>query len=393
MKKTVSIIGGGPAAMLLAAHLDSKYFDVTIFEKNKELGRKFLVAGYGGFNLTHSEPLEQFISRYTPSEFIEDAIRFFSNTDLIDWLASLDVPTFIGSSKRVYPEKEVKPIEVLGSILNRLKHNNVNVRTNENWTGFNEKDDLIFESELIVRSDITIFALGGGSWKKTGSAGEWLNYFLEKKIINVPFEASNCAYEINWKNDFIAKNEGKPVKNISITCKKALKKGEIVITEFGVEGGAIYALSPQIRKQLNENGKAEITIDLKPSFTYDEILEKLSPKKITQQLVKTIKLEKPKIELLKYYLSKEEFLDTTFLAKSIKAFPLEIIGRAPIDEAISSVGGIDLNEIDNNFELLKMKNNYVIGEMLDYDAPTGGYLLQSCFSMGVFLANHLNGKE
>ena len=392
MKKTISIIGGGPAAMLLAAHLDPDLFDVTIIEKNNALGRKFLVAGKGGFNLSHSENLEQFIPRYTPFDFLEKALTTFSNDDLRAWFNSLDIPTFVGSSKRVYPIEGIKPIEVLSAVLKELEQKKVKLITKENWIGFNDKDELIFESGLKIQSDITVFSLGGGSWKKTGSSGEWLNYFSKKGINIIPFSASNCASEIDWKKDFIVKNEGKPLKNISISCENSSKKGEMVISKFGLEGGAIYALSPQIRNGLNKTGKAAITIDLKPSLAVDEIVSKLSSGKLTQQLVKSIKLEKPKIDLLKHYLNREEFLDIKSLARVIKAFPLEIVGNAPLDEAISTVGGIELNGVDENFELHKMKNCYAIGEMLDYDAPTGGYLLQSCFSMGVFVANHLNYK-
>ena len=393
MKKTVSIIGGGPAAMLLAAHLNHKLFDVTIYEKNKALGRKFLVAGKGGFNLTHAEGLATFISRYTPPEFLKKALENFTNDDLRDWLNTLNIPTFVGSSKRVYPEKGIKPIEVLTAILDDIKQKGVQIKTEQNWLGWNANNELIFESGLSVKADINVFALGGGSWRKTGSAGDWLNLFSEKDIKALPFQASNCAFKIDWKTDFLIKNEGKPIKNIKISCKNASKKGETVITQFGLEGGAIYALSPQIREQLNENGKAAIRIDLKPALTVKEIEERLSTGKITEQLKNAIKLEKPKVNLLKHYLNKTEFLDVQFLAKSIKNFPLEITSLSPIDEAISTVGGIDLNEMNENFELNKISNTYIIGEMLDYDAPTGGYLLQSCFSMGVHLANHLNKKH
>jgi uncharacterized flavoprotein (TIGR03862 family) len=393
MKKTVSIIGGGPAAMLLAAHLDSNLFDVTIYEKNKALGRKFLVAGKGGFNLTHSENLSDFILRYTPSEFLKEAITNFSNSDLITWFNALKIATFVGSSKRIYPEEGIKPIEVLNSILTHLKQKNVQIKTEQTWIGWNEKDELKFESGDVLNSAITIFSLGGNSWKKTGSSGEWTNYFSEKNINIIPFEASNCAFKIDWKNDFLIKNEGKPLKNILINCKKSLKKGEVIITKSGLEGGAIYALSPQIREQLNQNKTAKITIDLKPSLSTEEIVAKLHSGKITLQLSKKIKLEKSKIDLLKSYVTKDEFLDINKLANFIKNFPLEITGLSPIDDAISTVGGIDLKEIDSNFGLNKIPNNYTIGEMLDYDAPTGGYLLQSCFSMGVFLANHLNKKH
>ena len=392
MKKTISIIGGGPAAMLLAAHLNNELFDVTIYERNKALGRKFLVAGKGGFNLSHGEEMEQFVDRYTPSNLLKEALLSFTNEDLRTWLKALNIPTFIGSSNRIYPEKGIKPIEVLTSVLDDLEQRGVQFRTTKGWTGWNNKSELLFDTGLAIKSDITIFALGGGSWKKTGSSGEWINYFSDKEIKTIPFEASNCAYEIDWKNDFLIKNEGKPIKNIKISCNNSSKVGEIVITEFGLEGGAIYALSPQVREQLNQHKKARITIDLKPALTEAEIKVRLSIGKVTEQLKKTVKLEKPKIDLLKTYLNKEEFLDVEFLAKTIKAFPLEIIGRASLDEAISTVGGIGLDEVDDNFELHQMKNNYVVGEMLDYDAPTGGYLLQSCFSMGVFVANHLNAK-
>ncbi len=393
MKKTVTIIGGGPAAMLLATHLDTKLFDVTIYEKNKAFGRKFLVAGKGGFNLTHSEELSDFISRYTPSEFIKEALTFFSNKDLVNWLNTLNIPTFTGSSKRIYPIKGIKPIEVLTAILDDLKQKNIQLKTEQNWIGFNDDNELLFESGKTINSNLTIFSLGGSSWKKTGSTGNWTTFFSNKDINIIPFEASNCAFKTNWKSDFLNKNEGKPIKNIQINCKNSSKKGEIVITKFGLEGGAIYALSPEIRNELNKNKKTKITIDLKPSLSLKEIQSKLKPSKITQQLTKSIKLEKPKIDLLKTYLSKEEFLDINTLTELIKNFPLEITDLSPIDEAISAVGGIDLNEIDGNFELLKLPKNYTIGEMLNYDAPTGGYLLQSCFSMGAFLANHLNKKH
>jgi uncharacterized flavoprotein (TIGR03862 family) len=392
MKKVVSIIGGGPAAMLLAAHLNTNLFDVTIYEKNKALGRKFLVAGKGGFNLTHSENLPEFIARYTPTDFLKEAITSFSNNDLRTWLNGLNLPTFVGSSKRIYPKEGIKPIEVLNAILDLIHQKDIQIKTQQNWLGWNNQEELIFESGLALTSDITIFSVGGGSWKKTGSAGEWTTYFENKNIETVPFEASNCAFKIDWNSDFLAKNEGKPLKNIEIHCKKHSKKGETIFTTFGIEGGAIYALSPQIREQLQQKNKATITIDLKPSLNLEEIIDKLHPGKITQQLSNTIKLEQPKIDLLKSYLTKEEFIDLKILAQFIKNFPLEISGVSPVDEAISTVGGIALSEVDQNFELLKMPNNFTIGEMLNYDAPTGGYLLQSCFSMGVFLANHLNQK-
>lgn len=390
MKKSVAIIGGGPASMLLAAHLNTDFFEVTIYEKNGTLGRKLLVAGKGGFNLTHSEELENFILRYTPSSFLKDALQYFSNKDLRVWLETIGISTFIGSSKRVFPVKGIKPVEVLNAILDVLSSNGVTIKTNYTWLGWNDNNELTFNNELVIKPDITVFGLGGASWKKTGSDGGWTDFFKERGVSIVPFQGSNCAYNIDWKPSFIAKAEGKPIKNITITCNGKTEIGEVMITRFGLEGGAIYALSPFIREQIRSNGKAIITIDLKPSLTVKAITDGWESTNFTRQLKTKLKLEKPKIDLLKTYLSKDQFLDVTILADSIKSFSLEIVGAAPIDEAISTVGGIDLKEVNSSFELKKIPTNYVIGEMLDYDAPTGGYLLQSCFSMGVFLANKLN---
>ena len=393
MKKSVSIVGGGPAALMLAALLDCKKYNVTIYEKNKTLGRKFLVAGKGGFNLTHSEPIETLINRYTPSDFLEESLKKFDNQDLRKWLKSIGIPTYIGSSKRVYPEKGIKPIAVLNAILAVLETQNVEVKYNHNWTGWGLNNTLIFNSDSEITSDYTIFALGGGSWKVTGSDGLWVDLFKIKVITTVPFQASNCAYQVNWPEDFIADHEGSPLKNIAISCMNKSQKGEAVITRFGLEGNAIYALSPQIREELAKHQKATIYLDLKPSLGHQDILNKIENsnyKKTSETLQKELKLSLAQIGLLKKYLSKETYLNPDLLAKNIKKLSIEITGSAMLNEAISTTGGVALNAIDENFQIKKMKNHYCIGEMLDWDTPTGGYLLQACFSMGAQLAKHLN---
>lgn len=399
MKKTIAIIGGGPAALMLAAELNEQKFDVTIYERNNTVGRKFLVAGDGGFNLTHSEESEQFISRYTPALFFEKIISSFSNTDLRNWFATIGIPTIVGSSKRVFPEKGIKPIEVLNAILAILKKKNVEIKTQYFWKGWNDDNELLFESHnhtIKVKADVVVFALGGASWKATGSDGSWTNYFSERGIEIIPFQASNCAYEIKWKNDFLTIAEGKSLKNISLKCADKEKKGEVVITKFGIEGGAVYALSPQIRKQLNENKEAQLFIDLKPALTIQQIKDKFMARgnrSIKKLLIDRLNLDDTQIELLKTILTKDEFTDLELLAKKIKNLPIKIKSAAPIDEAISTVGGISLTEIDEHFQLKKLPDHYTIGEMLDWDAPTGGYLLQACFSMGNVLAHNLNQKE
>jgi len=382
LKTKVAIIGSGPASLMLAARLDETKFEVSIYEKNKAPGRKFLVAGDGGLNLTHSEPLEEFIKRYTPTSFIEPILRTFSNTDFRTWLNSIGIPTFIGTSKRVFPEKGIKPIEVLNKITKVLNDKNVKLITNYNWQG------------EAMDADITVFVLGGSSWNVTGSDGSWTNYFQNKGIDIVPFQASNCAFKINWPKNFTAMAAGQPLKNIALTALDVTKKGEVVITEFGIEGGGIYALSQQIRQQLAESNQAICYIDLKPTISIEALTQTLKDKpsnsSMSKYLASAIHLSKSQLALLKNQTTQEDFFNHEVLAKKIKALPLQIISLGPIDEAISTTGGIALNEIDNNFQLKKWPMHYAIGEMLDWDAPTGGYLLQACFSMGYKLAEHLN---
>ena len=396
MKKSVSIIGGGPAALLLAAFLDSDKFEVTIYEKNKSLGRKFLVAGDGGFNLTHSEPISQFIERYTPSDFLKKSLTDFDNDELQVWLDEIGIPTFIGSSKRVYPVKGIKPIEVLNAIVNVLSNKGVEIQHEHTWTGWNKDNHLVFNGETEVKSDYSVFALGGGSWKVTGSDGTWIEPLKERGLNVIPFQSSNCAFEFDWPEEFIEKHEGDPLKNIAISCLDKRQKGEVVITKFGLEGNAIYALSPQIREGLNSEQKASVFLDLKPTLTIDELLRKFKKsdlKNTTEILRKELNLSPAQLGLLKTYTSKETFLNPGHLVASIKKLEIEITGLAQLDEAISTIGGLSLKAVDKSFKLKNLKNTYCIGEMLDWDAPTGGYLLQACFSMGVQLARNLNNQH
>lgn len=396
MKRSIAIIGGGASALMLAAHLDKQKFDVTIYERNFAPGRKFLVAGDGGFNLTHSEDPDLLINRYTPPSFLLNAIRSFNNRDLQKWLLTIGIDTYIGSSKRIFPVKGIKPIMVLNAFLNELNKHGVAIKTQHEWQGWTSEMELIFTTavkKIFIKADLTIFALGGSSWKITGSDGAWLSYFKEKNISTFPFQPSNCTYQVEWPTALLEQTEGKSLKNGILTCGSLEKKGEVVITRSGLEGGAIYALSPEIRKQLIENGYALVYIDLKPTLTTDTILNTLQQrgnKSLSQLLQTTLNISTVQFSLLKNLLSKEEFTNPSLLASKIKRFPIRLNGYGPIDEAISTIGGIDLNEVDSFYQLKKLPTHYVIGEMLDWDAPTGGYLLQACFSMGFFLAKHLN---
>ena len=392
MKLNIAIIGGGTAGLFLASFLNTDIYDVTIYEKKASVGRKFLVAGAGGFNLTHSEELSEFKSRYTPNSLFEKALNAFTNDDLRVWFQNLGISTFVGSSGRVFPVKGVKPIEVLKTIEAHLIKKNVKFEYNKTFTNWNEENALVFSGNKIVEYDYSIFALGGSSWKVTGSDGSWLDTFAQKGIETSPFIASNCAFNINWPEKFIQRNEGKPLKNISFSINNKTQKGEVVVTKFGLEGNAIYGLSPEIQSKLTTENQAIVFADFKPAFDLLKLTKKLvdSKSNITTILKDEIKLSRSVVELIKATLTKEQYLDTSILAVFIKKFPLTIVGSASIDEAISTSGGIHLNAIEANFELKKMKNNFCIGEMLDWDAPTGGYLIQACASMGVHLARHLN---
>jgi len=394
MKKNVAIIGGGTAGLLLAAFLDTDLYNVTIYEKKASLGRKFLVAGDGGFNLTHSEELTHFKTKYTPVSFLDNALEYFSNIDLRAWLLSIEIPTFVGSSGRVFPEKGIKPIDVLKRIEAFLIAKNVQFEFNKTFTGWNKENELEFNANEIIKSDYTVFALGGSSWKVTGSDGSWLDIFNKKGIDTLSFVASNCAFQIKWNENFIQKHEGKPLKNIAISINNKIQKGEAVITKFGIEGNAIYGLSPEIQAALASQKEVKVYVDFKPTIDLESLINKINNSKSNSSttLREVVKLSPTEIELLKLTLTKEEFLDIQTLAKFIKYFPLIIIGSAPIDEAISTSGGIDLNAVDTNFEIKKLKNQFCIGEMLDWNAPTGGYLIQACASMGVYLAGYLNNE-
>ena len=394
MKKIVSIIGGGPAALMCAAFLDPDKFEVTIYEKNKTVGRKFLVAGKGGFNLSHSESVINMITRYTPALFLEEALLAFDNKHLRDWLLALNIPTYIGSSKRIYPEKGIKPIEVLNSILTCLQKKKVQIKHQYNWSGW-EADTLVFNSDVRVVSDLVVFALGGKSWAKTGSDGSWLETFNSRGVLVKPFQVSNCAFGVNWGQEFIEKHQGSPLKNITISCLDKCQKGEVVLTRFGLEGNAVYALSPQIRDLFNKSNKAFVFIDLKPRVSASALLGKFQNsacKKTTDILKKDLNMSSVQVALVKYYVSKEVFMNPTLLVEQIKNLKIDLTSCAPIQEGISTVGGIALDALDSNFELKNRKDTYCIGEMIDWDAPTGGYLLQACFSMGVALARSLNNS-
>jgi hypothetical protein len=397
-KQNIIIIGGGPASLMLACSLDANKYYISIYEKNAALGRKFLVAGKGGFNLTHSENIEQFAERYQPKEFIEPFLKHFSNTDFRNWLKLIGIETYVGTSKRIFPIKGIKPIEVLKAIESELQKNKISIYYNYEWKGW-DNNEVIFSNQNEIKkiaADSVVFALGGASWKVTGSAGDWTSYFNEKGIETPTFYPSNCAYKINWDKEMVKHISGQALKNCMFISANTCKKGEAVLTQFGIEGSGIYGLSKEIRNQLIQNAKADVYIDFKPGLSIQEIQNRLDNRgklSVKDILEKKINLSPTQIELLKSKTTKEEYNLPSVMSGLIKAYPITLVSFAPLDDAISTVGGIPIDELNQNLELKKLPNHYCIGEMIDWDAPTGGYLLQACFSMGSFLAKHLNSKK
>ena len=395
MKPRISIIGAGASALVLANELNTQVFDVTVYDQQNRAGKKFLVAGYGGLNLTHSEAPEQFITRYTPYTFLQKAFSSFNNEAYIRWLQARGIDTFVGSSGRVFPKAGLPPAQVLKQLLNRAEQNGVHFRYGQKWIGIEPDGALLFESrgqQHKVVSHYVVFCLGGGSWPVTGSNSQWLELFKQKSIQVSAFQSSNCTMLIQWSEKVPKDVFGAAIKNAVITCGEKKVAGELVITARGIEGSGVYPFSPEIREQLRQHDRAEVRVDFKPTLSKEDLVNKLASHSgsRTQFLKRELRLSAAHIALLKAHLTKEEFTHNETLAQAIKSFPFIVSGMAPTEEAISTVGGIDLKEVDQNFELKKWPAHYAIGEMLDYDAPTGGYLLQSCFTMAAFLAQHLN---
>lgn len=388
MKKSVAIIGGGPTA-LIAAYFLSDQFDVTIYEKEKTIGRKFLVAGKGGFNLTNAKKGNDLIASYSPSEKVRNPLTTFSNKHLRLWLAQLYIPTYEGSSGRIFPEEGIKPVSVLRRIEYNLLEKGVHINTGYELTDFTN-EQLTFANGEIIKADYSILALGGASWKKTGSDGNWIHLFNQKGIETSPFEAANCGLMVNWTPEFLMAHEGKPLKNIAINYHKQILKGEATITKYGLEGNIIYPLVSLIRNELNSNGSALIELDLKPHNTKEELKSRLG---ISNNYKDKLQLSPQKNALLKQFTTKAEYVNLSIGIQKVKALPIKIEGLRPIDEAISTVGGINFESLNDNYSLKAFPNVFCAGEMINWDAPTGGFLLQACFSTGFWVAKHIALNE
>ncbi|MBC75891.1 MAG: aminoacetone oxidase family FAD-binding enzyme [Halobacteriovoraceae bacterium] len=386
MEKVI-IVGGGPAGLFCAFKLLERGYSVELYEQTTAVGKKFLVAGNGGLNLTHSEDLEPFSKRYGQcSRLFYELLQEFGPKDLRSFFSELGVETFVGTSGRVFP-KNIKASEILKRWVDKLKADkNFKLFARHSLIEIRE-EQLIFKSkgELIeVPFEKAILGLGGASWKRTGSDGKW-KQLLEKLGVEIKeFLPMNCGFETKWSTFFIESVDRAPLKNVGISFQNHRLRGELMLTPFGLEGGGIYAISNFIREEILLNGSAEIHLDLKPDLDLDEVKKRLIKRgkktSMSNHLRKSLGISKNHNILLKELVAKEDYNNPEQLALNIKSLKVVLQTTRPIEEAISTSGGVALSEVNANFQLKKLPGVYVIGEMLDFEAPTGGYLLQASFS-------------
>ncbi|PZO49184.1 MAG: aminoacetone oxidase family FAD-binding enzyme [Alphaproteobacteria bacterium] len=391
MNNTVAVIGAGPAGLMAAEVLSAAGKRVVVYDRMPSVGRKFLMAGRGGLNLTHSEPLDQFVRRYgAASERMRPLLEAFTPADLIAWANGLGQGTFVGSSGRVFP-KAMKASPLLRAWLARLSAQGVEVRTRMRWLGWDENGALKFQhddghSESLTPA-ATILALGGASWPRLGSDGAWAETLRARGISLTPFQPSNVGYNVAWSDHFRARFAGEPLKNIAIRFGDKSVRGEAIVTTYGLEGGALYALSANLREQ---SGPARIHIDLRPTHTLADLTAKLLHTRpgdsLSNTLRKSIGLTPVAINLLREANGGALSHDPTQLAAFIKAAPLTLTAPRGLERAISTAGGVAWESVTPDLELKAAPRVYAAGEMLDWEAPTGGYLLQGCFATGVCAA-------
>jgi uncharacterized flavoprotein (TIGR03862 family) len=391
--KRVIVIGGGPAGLMAASVLADAGVTVALYEAMPSVGRKFLVAGHGGLNLTHSEPLAEFVKKYgARAGFLGRLLESFSPDDVRKWAEKLGVPTFIGSSGRVFPT-DLKAAPLLKSWTDDLKKRGVVLHTHHRWTGISGRDVLFLNPDsapVTVTPDATLLALGGASWPQTGSDGSWTT-ILEKLQIQVnPLRPANCGFEIAWSKPFIACCDGQPLKNVALCAGGAKAHGDLMLTQYGIEGGAVYELSARLRDEIAQHGQATLTLDLKPGLSLHDVATRLNQPRgkrtLSEHLRKTLQLPPTVFTLLREVATAEELTKMENLATRVKNCALTLTAPRPIAEAISSAGGIDLSELDERLMLKRLPGVFAAGEMLDWEAPTGGYLLQGAFSTGVATA-------
>lgn len=395
----IAVIGAGPAGLMAAERLATMGHAVTIYERMPRPARKFLLAGRGGLNLTHSEPLDRFLTRYREHAPTLDAIiRAFSPEDLRRWAHDLGQETFIGTSGRVFP-KAMKTSPLLRAWLSRLSRLGVRLEARHTWLGWDESGALRFatpEGDRTITADATILALGGASWPHLGGDGSWRDTLIGAGTPVTPFAASNAGVLIAWPEEFKTRFHGAPLKRISATASGETRRGEAVITRQGLEGGAVYALSSPIRQAIARDGAATLHLDLKPDIDEKTLVERLSAPRAKQSLStflrKRAALEPVQIGLMhlsaRANATQLTAADAASLARAIKDVPLTVTATAGLDRAISTAGGVAFEGLDEGLMLKARPGVFVCGEMIEWDAPTGGYLLQASFATANWAAAH-----
>lgn len=387
----VHIIGAGPAGLIAAERLSQAGCDVHVYDRKASPARKFLMAGRGGLNLTHSEDLEMLLNHYGDARsFLEPFVRAFPPSALQQWCEDLGESTFTGSSGRIFP-KSMKASPLLRAWLARLNRQGVQFHMNHTWNGWNDAGDLVFTnkdgSTDTVRADVTLLALGGASWPSLGSDGTWQSILNQKRIHIHAFKPANCGFRVEWSDFIRSRFAGQPLKPVGLRMGDQSIQGEVMIDANGIEGGAIYALSRCLRDGIAKNGYAELFVDLRPTMSMGDIEKKLIRPRgrmsFSSWLPKAMNLSPLAIALLHESNKDASALSPKELASLIKSCSITLTAPFPIERAISSAGGIDLSEVDGNMMIKQRPGLFVAGEMLDWEAPTGGYLLQACFSTGM----------
>lgn len=398
MDKSIAIIGGGPAGLMAAEILSQRGLKADVYDSMPSLGRKFLMAGKSGLNLTHSEPFEKFISRYGDRRTqVEAWLKDFSPHDLREWARGLGIETFVGTSRRVFPVA-MKASPLLRAWLKRLSEAGVNFHLRHRWNGViklvaedgdGSKVSVKFETPdgiRYIKAGAVILALGGGSWRRLGSDGAWVDWLEQAGVKVEALKPSNCGFDVVWSAHFQEKFDGHPIKSVVLTFESFRQQGEFIVTKEGVQGSLIYAASALLRDEIYKNGKAVMQLDLAPDKTEAQLIERLSKprgsRSMASHLEKTVGMKGVKAGLLREFVPKDEFTKMEQLAFYIKHLPLPLIAPRPLDEAISSAGGVAFEALDENLMLRNLPGVFCAGEMLDWEAPTGGYLLTACFASG-----------
>jgi uncharacterized flavoprotein (TIGR03862 family) len=389
----VAVIGAGPAGLMAAEVLAQGGAEVAVYDAMPSVGRKFLLAGRGGLNLTHSEALPAFLARYGAAmPNLAAAVETFPPDGLRAWSEALGQPTFVGSSGRVFPQS-FKASPLLRAWLRRLDANGVQFALRHRWTGWDKDGRLSFETpdgQRIVDARATVLALGGASWPRLGSDGGWVEPLTAKGVAISPLRPANCGFTVAWSEIFRNRFEGQPLKGITLSFGPHRLRGEAVITRSGIEGGAVYALSADLREAVIAEGQATLHIALRPDLAMDDLIARLSPPRGKQSfsnfLRKAAHLPPVGIGLLQETAKISDVslssLSPASLAGLINDVPVKLNGVAPVARAISTAGGISFDELDAGFMIRRLPGVFAAGEMLDWEAPTGGYLLQASFATG-----------